>query len=142
MVITNGVTLHANPLAAMILARTDARVLPLCKKELDQEWLSLDLNLCIVKDIDEAIAHIRCHGTGHSDGTLTQNRVHAERFTREIDAAALYINASTRFTDGTLFGLGTEMAISTQKFHVRCPMWLEALTTIQWVGKGSYLVRS
>jgi glutamate-5-semialdehyde dehydrogenase len=106
------------------------------------EWLSLVLGIRIVRGLDEAIHHIRKHSTGHSDGILTQNKANAERFIREIDSAAVYVNASTRFTDGAQLGLGAEVAISTQKLHARGPMGLKELTSYKWVIKGDYAIRS
>lgn len=108
----------------------------------DTEWLSLILGIKIVKDMDEALIHIRQHSSGHSDGILTENRQHAELFVREIDSAAVYVNASTRFTDGSQFGLGAEAAISTQKLHARGPMGLKELTSYKWVIQGDYHTRT
>lgn len=107
----------------------------------DEEWLSLILGIRVVNDLDEAIAHIRGHSTGHSDGILTESLSHADRFTDEVDSAAVYVNASTRFTDGSQLGLGAEVAISTQKLHARGPMGLQELTSYKWVVKGDYHVR-
>ncbi len=136
-----GVTLHACPRCLPLLQSGPAAVLPLQGAELDDEWLSLDLNVVMVGDLDGAIEHIREHGTGHSDAILTQTMAHADRFVREVDSAAVYVNASTRFTDGGQFGLGAEVAVSTQKLHARGPMGLEALTTYKWIGRGDNLVR-
>ncbi len=88
--------------------------------------------------MDEAIQHIQMHSTGHSDGILTENKSNAEKFVQQVDSAAVYVNASTRFTDGSALGLGAEIAISTQKLHARGPMGLEELTTYKWVIKGDY----
>lgn len=107
----------------------------------DREWLSLILGIKIVKDLSEAIAHIHKHSSGHSDGILTQTVAHAERFLNEVDSAAVYHNASTRFTDGGQFGLGAEVAISTQKLHARGPMGLKELTSYKWIVQGDYHVR-
>lgn len=107
----------------------------------DTEWLSLVLGVKVVKDLDEAIKHIQMHSSGHSDGILTNEKKHAERFVREVDSAAVYVNASTRFTDGGQFGLGAEVAISTQKLHARGPMGLKELTSYKWVIEGDYHVR-
>ncbi len=82
------------------------------------------------------------HSTGHSDGILTENPQNAEQFIKEIDSAAVYVNASTRFTDGGQFGFGSEEAISTQKLHARGPMGLKELTSYKWVIKGDYQVRT
>lgn len=110
-------------------------------KDWDTEWLSLVLGIKVVEDLDEAIAHIREHSTGHSDGILTESLSHADRFTDEVDSAAVYVNASTRFTDGSQMGLGAEVAISTQKLHARGPMGLQELTSYKWIMKGDYHVR-
>jgi glutamate-5-semialdehyde dehydrogenase len=91
--------------------------------------------------MDEAIQHIAAHSTAHSDGILTENSEQAARFINEVDSAAVYVNASTRFTDGGQFGLGAEVAISTQRLHARGPMGLSELTTYKWVAQGSYTVR-
>jgi glutamate-5-semialdehyde dehydrogenase len=107
----------------------------------DTEWLNLTLGIKIVDSIDEAIRHIHTHSTGHSDAILTRNMDNAERFVREIDSAAVYVNASTRFTDGGQLGLGAEVAISTQKLHARGPMGLEELTSYKWVIWGNNHVR-
>ncbi len=95
-----------------------------------------------VAGLEEAIAHIAAHSTGHSDGILTEDDDNAMRFTAEVDSAAVYVNASTRFTDGSQFGLGAEVAISTQRLHARGPMALRELTTYKWVAQGDYLVRN
>jgi glutamate-5-semialdehyde dehydrogenase len=108
----------------------------------DTEWLSLVLGIKIVKDLQEAIDHIRLHSTGHSDGILTENKQNAEQFVQKIDSAAVYVNASTRFTDGGQFGMGAEVAISTQKLHARGPMGLKELTSYKWVVRGDYQIRS
>ncbi len=108
----------------------------------DTEWLNLTLGIKVVQDLKEAIGHIKQHSTGHSDGILTEIKAQGEQFIREVDSAAVYVNASTRFTDGSQFGLGAEVAISTQKLHARGPMGLKELTTYKWVIHGSYQVRS
>ncbi|MFZ7156145.1 Gamma-glutamyl phosphate reductase, partial [Avibacterium avium] len=95
----------------------------------------------IVKDIDEAVAFINQYGTQHSDAILTSSQPLAQQFINQVDSAAVYVNASTRFTDGGQFGLGAEVAVSTQKLHSRGPMGLEALTSYKWVGVGDYLAR-
>lgn len=136
----SGVTLHATPEAQMHLTG-EANVVALNDEELDSEWLSLDLNVVVVEGLDEAIEHIREHGSAHSDAILTRSLLNAERFVNEVDSAAVYVNASTRFTDGGQFGLGAEVAVSTQKLHARGPMGLEALTTYKWIGYGDDLIR-
>jgi glutamate-5-semialdehyde dehydrogenase len=100
------------------------------------------LGIRIVQNLDEAIQHVRQHSTGHSDGILTEHQGHAEQFLQEIDSAAVYVNASTRFTDGAQLGLGAEVAISTQKLHARGPMGLKELTTYKWIIHGDYHIRS
>ena len=116
-------------------------VFPAGEKDFDTEWLSLVLGLKVVDSLDEAIAHIAAHSTAHSDGILTNDAEHAERFLEQVDSAAVYVNASTRFTDGSQFGLGAEIAISTQRLHARGPMGLEELTTYKWIVRGDYNVR-
>jgi glutamate-5-semialdehyde dehydrogenase len=109
--------------------------------DFDTEWLSLVLGVKRVRDVDEAIAFVCDHSTGHSDGILTQNRENAQKFIKLVDSAVVYVNASTRFTDGGEFGLGTEVAVSTQRLHARGPMGLQELTTYKWVVEGDYHVR-
>ena len=132
--VENAVMGHLNILA-------DDIVQPAGLEDFDTEWLSLVLSVKVVADLDEALEHIAAHSTGHSDGILTENEANAARFANEVDSAAVYVNASTRFTDGSQFGLGAEVAISTQRLHARGPMALRELTTYKWVAKGDYLVR-
>ena len=110
-------------------------------EDFDTEWLSLVLGIKIVEDLDDAIAHIEAHSTAHSDGILTRNEENAQQFISQVDSAVVYVNASTRFTDGNQLGLGAEVAISTQRLHARGPMALRELTTYKWVVKGEYHVR-
>ncbi|ENZ8139802.1 glutamate-5-semialdehyde dehydrogenase [Klebsiella aerogenes] len=138
----SGVTLHADPTALPLLQNGPAKVEPVKAEQYDDEYLSLDLNVKVVADLDEAIAHIRAHGTQHSDAILTRTLRHANRFINEVDSSAVYVNASTRFTDGGQFGLGAEVAVSTQKLHARGPMGLEALTTYKWIGFGDDTIRA
>ncbi len=135
-----GVEFHAGP-AAYEIVGADARVVPAAADDFDREWYNLTLNLKVVDDVDEAIAHIARHGTQHSDAILSETPAHAERFLNEVDSAAVYWNASTRFTDGSAMGMGAEVAISTQKLHARGPMALEELTTYKWIIKGEYTSR-
>ncbi len=114
---------------------------PAQPKDWDTEWLSLVLGIRVVKGIDEAIEHVWQHSTFHSDGILTQDRTNGDRFVKEVDSAAVYVNASTRFTDGGQLGLGAEVAISTQKPHARDPMGLRELTSYKWVIRDDYAVR-
>ena len=111
------------------------------ESDFDTEWLSLVLGIKAVSSLEEALAHIAAHSTGHSDGILTEDQDNAGRFINAVNSAAVYVNASTRFTDGSQFGLGAEVAISTQPLHARGPMALRELTTYKWVAKGDYLVR-
>lgn len=138
----SGVTLHADAQALTALQSGPATVVPVKAEEYDNEFLSLDLNVKIVTDLDDAIAHIREHGTQHSDAILTRTLSNANRFVNEVDSSAVYVNASTRFTDGGQFGLGAEVAVSTQKLHARGPMGLEALTTYKWIGFGDDTIRA
>ena len=94
------------------------------------------MSVKVVADEDEAIAHINCYGTGHSEAIVTEDVAAGERFLREIDASSVYVNASTRFTDGGEFGLGAEIGISTQKLHARGPFAAEALTTYKYEIRG------
>ena len=138
----SGVTLHADARSLTALQSGPAVVVPVKAEEYDNELLSLDLNVKIVADLDDAIAHIREHGTQHSDAILTRTLSNANRFVNEVDSSAVYVNASTRFTDGGQFGLGAEVAVSTQKLHARGPMGLEALTTYKWIGFGDDTIRA
>ncbi|MDD6909803.1 glutamate-5-semialdehyde dehydrogenase [Actinobacillus minor] len=131
-----GVTLHTDDL------QKSEGIEPLDPAKLRQEWLSLDLNLVVVEGLSAAVAHIREYGSQHSESILTSDYQLVRQFVAQVDAAAVYINASTRFTDGGEFGLGAEVAVSTQKLHARGPMGLEALTTYKWVCEGDYLSRA
>lgn len=138
------VELRATPDALAILesAGTAAKVVPAGPDDFDTEWLALILGVKIVDSLDEAIAHIHAHSTEHSDSILTGDLRNANRFVDEVNSAAVYVNASTRFTDGGQFGLGAEVAVSTQKLHARGPMGLEELTTYKWIGIGDGHVRA
>lgn len=105
------------------------------------EYLDYILSIKVVSSLDEAIEHINCYNTGHSEAIITNNYEHAQRFLDEIDAAAVYVNASTRFTDGFEFGFGAEIGISTQKLHARGPMGLLALTTTKYIIYGNGQIR-
>ena len=109
---------------------------PAGERDFDTEFLDYILAVKVVSDADEAIRHIAAHSTHHSDAIVTENAQTAERFTRLVDSAAVYVNASTRFTDGGEFGLGCEMGISTQKLHARGPMGLRELTTYKYIVTG------
>lgn len=133
------VTFHSDDFPSDL--QKNPQIQPLDREKLRQEWLSYDLSVVVVEGMEQAIEHIRTYGSGHSESILTENHTLARRFVQQVDAAAVYINASTRFTDGAQFGLGAEVAVSTQKLHARGPMGLEALTTYKWVCEGDYLVR-
>jgi glutamate-5-semialdehyde dehydrogenase len=135
-----GVTFRADASTQPYLPN-DPRVTPADPQDFDTEWLSLVLSLKVVDSVDEAIEHIAAHSTAHSDGILTRHDEHAQHFIAEVDSAAVYVNASTRFTDGAQFGLGAEVAISTQRLHARGPMGLRELTTYKWVVVGDGHVR-
>jgi len=135
-----GVSFRAEPAAAALLEHP--AVQPAGPQDFDTEWLSLVLGLKVVPDLEAAMAHIEQHGTHHSDGILTETPEHAAHFLDQVDSAAVYVNASTRFTDGGQFGLGAEVAVSTQRLHARGPMGLPELTTYKWVVQGDYTVRT
>jgi glutamate-5-semialdehyde dehydrogenase len=110
--------------------------------DFDTEWLSYTLGVKVVSDVKDAIVHMRVHNASHSDAIMTNSLENSELFINSVGSAAVYVNASTRFTDGAQFGLGAEVAVSTQKLHARGPMGLEELTSYKWVGKANYLARS
>ena len=114
---------------------------PASPADFDTEFLDYILAVKAVNSVDEAIDHINAHGTHHSDAIITANPAHGERFTARVDSACVYVNASTRFTDGGEFGLGCEMGISTQKLHARGPMGLEELCTSRYVIHGNGQIR-
>lgn len=132
----NPVELRLDAEAAQIIDGTPAR-----EDDFDTEFLDYILAVRIVADVDEAVAHINAHSTGHSEAIITGDADAAEVFTRGIDSSSVYVNASTRFTDGGEFGLGCEMGISTQKLHARGPMGLEELNTYKYIIKGSGNIR-
>ena len=130
------VELRLDPAAARIIDGT-----PASSADFDTEFLNYILAVAVVDSLDAAIAHIRKHSTHHSDAIVTENPARAERFVKEIDSAAVYVNVSTRFTDGGEFGLGCEMGISTQKLHARGPMGLDELSTYKYIITGDGQVR-
>ena len=115
---------------------------PAGELDFDTEFLDYILAVKIVKDVAEAVAHIAQHSTGHSDAIVTENQQAADYFTQNVDSAAVYVNVSTRFTDGGQFGLGCELGISTQKMHARGPMGLREMTTYKYIIKGDGQVRN
>jgi glutamate-5-semialdehyde dehydrogenase len=139
----SGVEIRAEREALAILASDGPQmgIKPAGPDDFDTEWMSLVLGVKVVAGLDEAIEHIAAHSTEHSDSILTNDWSNARRFVDEVNSSAVYVNASTRFTDGGQFGLGAEVAVSTQKLHARGPMGLEELTTYKWVGIGDGHVR-
>jgi len=133
------VELRGDPEVRKILKGMPVR--PATEEDWYTEYLALILSIKVVDSLEEAIAHIQRYGSGHSDAIVTQSPDRAERFFRQIDSACVYMNASTRFTDGGQFGLGAEIGISTDKLHARGPMGLEELTTYQYRVVGSGQVR-
>ena len=107
----------------------------------DTEYLDMKMAVAVVDSLEDAIAHVNRHGTGHSEAIVTDSQEAADLFTAEVDAAAVYVNASTRFTDGFEFGMGAEIGNSTQKLHARGPIGLRELTTSKYVLRGSGHVR-
>jgi glutamate-5-semialdehyde dehydrogenase len=161
----DGVELRADPTALLILERalspSDPRsplaypqnrrarvptprslITPAGPNDFDQEWMRLTLGVKVVSELDEAMDHIAAHSTSHSDGILTESYANAMRFVNEVDSAAVFVNASTRFNDGGQLGLGAEVAVSTQKLHARGPMGLQELTTYKWVVFGEGQIRA
>ena len=114
---------------------------PAGERDFDTEFLDYILAVKVVDSLDDALAHIAAHSTGHSDAIITADAAAADAFVRGVDSAAVYVNASTRFTDGGEFGLGCEMGISTQKLHARGPMGLQELCTYKYVVRGEGQVR-
>ena len=130
------VELRLDPAAAQIIEGT-----PAGERDFDTEFLNYILAVAVVDDLDAAIAHIAAHSTHHSDCIVTEDADAAKRFTQEVDSAAVYVNVSTRFTDGGEFGLGCEMGISTQKLHARGPMGLDELCTYKYIIRGNGQIR-
>ena len=114
---------------------------PATEADWSTEYLDLILSARVVRSLDEAIDHIARYGSAHSDAIVTRDERAAERFTQSVDSAAVYVNASTRFTDGFQFGLGAEIGISTERLHARGPMGLEELTTYKYVVHGTGQLR-
>jgi glutamate-5-semialdehyde dehydrogenase len=132
-----GVTLHGDER----VRRYEPEALPATEEDFRTEYLSLDLAVAVVDSLEEAIAHIRRYGSGHSEAIVTDSARAADTFTAQVDAAAVLVNASTRFVDGGEFGFGAELGISTQKLHARGPMGLPELTSTKYVVTGSGQVR-
>lgn len=134
----SGVTIHADERTREIFA--DA--LPATEEDWATEYMSLDIAVRVVANLDEAIAHIRRYSTHHTESIITNDLASAERFLAEVDSAVVMVNASTRFTDGGEFGFGAEVGISTQKLHARGPMGLGELTSTKWIVRGSGQTRA
>ena len=136
-----GVELRADPRALAILQEAGIPAVPACDEDWDTEYLDLIMGVRVVRGLDEAIDHISAHTSGHSECIVTNDYRSANRFTSEIDAAAVYVNCSTRFTDGGEFGLGAEIGISTQKLHARGPMGVNELTSTKFIIEGDGQIR-
>ncbi len=137
-----GVEMHCDERAMMILqASRFSNLVPATDEDWGKEYLSLKAAIKVVDSLDEALGHIERYGSGHSEAVVAEDYSTAMRFLNEVDAACVYANASTRFTDGSQFGLGAEIGISTQKFHARGPMGLKEITSYKWVIFGSGQVR-
>lgn len=148
-----GVLLHADERAYGILSRchpersgdsraVEGSLVRATDEDWDTEYLALEMGVKIVDSLDEAIAHINAHSTGHTESIVSEDYTSIERFAAGIDSAVVMVNASTRFTDGGVFGFGAELGISTQKMHARGPMGLREMTTCKWIGYGMGQVRA
>ena len=137
-----GVELHCDHRALSILGpNTGLNTLPASEEDWGKEFLSLTAAIKIVDSLDEALEHIETYGSGHTEAIITGDNEASQRFQRDVDAAAVIVNASTRFTDGGQLGLGAEVGISTQKFHARGPLGLRELTSYKWVIIGDGQIR-
>lgn len=138
-----GVEMHCDGQALSILSsNTDLKLVPAVDEDWGKEFLALVAAVRVVSSLDEALEHIEKYTSGHSEAIITGDYASAMRFLNEVDAACVYVNASTRFTDGGQFGLGAEVGISTQKLHARGPLGLKELTTYKWIIFGSGQVRA
>jgi len=136
-----GVTIHGDAELELVAKEAGAPYCLATDEDFTREYLSLDISVRVVDSLDEALAHVQRFSTGHTEAIVTEDRGAARRWTAEIDAAAVIVNASTRFTDGGEFGFGAEIGISTQKLHARGPMGLSELTTTKWVVEGDGQIR-
>jgi len=137
-----GVEMHCDERALSILKQSPSlKLVPAIDKDWGKEFLSLVAAVKVVDSLDEALEHIERYGSGHSEAIITEDYSAARRFLNEVDAACVYVNASTRFTDGGQFGLGAEVGISTQKMHARGPLGVKELTTYKWIIFGNGQVR-
>ena len=135
------VKIHGCEQTCRILQEMGMTALPATEEDYETEYLDYEIAVKVMGSLEEALEHISKYSTGHSEAILTRNLLNAQRFTEAIDAAAVYVNASTRFTDGGEFGLGAEIGISTQKLHARGPMGLEALTSCKFIVQGNGQIR-
>ena len=131
-----GVTLYGDE-----LARSIVDILPAGDEDWGKEYLDYKMSVKTVESVDEAIEHINTYSTGHSEAIITNNYISAQKFTQLVNSSAVYVNASTRFTDGGQFGFGAEIGISTQKLHARGPIGLPELTTTKFVIRGNGQIR-
>ncbi len=136
-----GVVLHTDDRAGIRAEAAGVAHDTATEEDFATEFHGLEMSVGVVDDLDAALAHIRRYGSGHTEAVVTEDRAAARRFTAEVDAAAVMVNASTRFTDGGEFGFGAEIGISTQKLHARGPMALPELTTTKWVVEGDGQIR-
>jgi glutamate-5-semialdehyde dehydrogenase len=137
-----GVVLAAGPRASVVARSYDIPHREATTSDYAEEFHGLEMSVTVVDSIDDAIEHIERYGTGHTEAIVTEDRAAARRFVAEVDAAAVMVNASTRFTDGGEFGFGAEIGISTQKLHARGPMALPELTTTKWIVEGDGQIRT
>lgn len=135
---SEGVAIHGDDMVVGLMSN----VIPATEEDWSTEYLSMDVAMKVVDTLDDALAHIRRYGTGHTESIVTTDSRNAERFLAEVDAAVVMTNASTRFTDGSEFGFGAEVGISTQKLHARGPMGLSELTSTKWLARGSGQTRA
>jgi len=136
-----GVTVHGDAEMELLAKEAGAAYSLATDEDFAREYLSLDISARIVDSLDEALAHVQRYSTGHTEAIVTEDRGAARRWVAEVDAAAVMVNASTRFTDGGEFGFGAEIGISTQKLHARGPMGLSELTTTKWIVEGDGQIR-
>lgn len=139
------VAIHADGVAYRIIGEANIRDIELLEADTADwgtEYLALEIGVLVVDSIDDAIAHINTYSTHHTEAILAEDYGAVERFTKDIDSAVVMVNASTRFTDGGVFGFGAELGISTQKMHARGPMGLQEMTTTKWIGYGTGQVRA
>ena len=139
----NRVKFHADEKSYAILEKSVPKeiLFKACEEDFGNEYLDYECCVKVVEDINEAISYINSHNTKHSESIITESRINARLFQSKIDASCVYVNASTRFTDGGEFGFGAELGISTQKLHARGPMGIKALTTTKYLIDGDGQIR-